>query len=95
MDQGTLFSLEGVLFCLNRLCGSGFEVAIKKKKKKEREREILSVYNKINRQMNKQRDWSPEATLITGDCSISELTHFRVQRTVMGVQRQVKRRQWF
>ena len=28
MDQETLFSLEGVLFCLNRLCGSGFEVAI-------------------------------------------------------------------
>lgn len=28
MDQETQFSLEGVLFCLNRLCGSGFEVAI-------------------------------------------------------------------
>ena len=44
MDQGTLFSLEGVLFCLNRLCGSGFEVAIKKKKKKrERERSYLYI----------------------------------------------------
>ena len=50
--------------------------------------EAWPVYNEINR----QRARSPEATFITEDCSISELTHLKVQSIVMGVLVQVQRR---
>lgn len=68
MDEETPSPLEGVLFHLNKLCSSSFEVTIPLTLRQWWE--AWSAYNEINR----QRALSPEATVITEDYSISELT---------------------